>query len=87
MCNACGFLCCGSDELGGCGCDHCEEPDCHSEQCFNCGSPLCDGDCGEWDDVEDSEDEYRRITSEPDDGDPYDTLRDTRRDDRDVHGL
>lgn len=70
MCNACGFLCCGSDEFSGCGCDHCDEPDCHSEQCFNGGQPLCDGDC----DIEE-------------DGDPYDTARDRRRDDRDVHGL
>ena len=70
MCNACGFLCCGSDEFSGCGCDHCEEPDCHSEICFNCGSRLCDGDC----DIDD-------------DGDPYDTARDTRRDDREIHGL
>lgn len=31
MCNACGFLCCGSDEFGGCGCDGCEEPDCWSD--------------------------------------------------------
>ena len=31
MCNACGNMCCGSDEFGGCGCDGCEEPDCWSE--------------------------------------------------------
>lgn len=68
MCNACGFLCCGSDEFSGCGCDHCEEPECHSEQCFNCGNQLCDGDC------EDEEDHY-------------DFLRDSARDDRDIHGL
>ncbi len=30
MCNACGNLCCGSDEFGGCGCDGCEEPECWS---------------------------------------------------------
>lgn len=28
MCNACGNVCCGSDEFGGCGCDGCEEPEC-----------------------------------------------------------
>lgn len=66
MCNACGFLCCGSDQFSGCGCDHCDEPDCHSETCFNCGQPLCDGDCDDWDEVEAAEDEYRRITAEPD---------------------
>lgn len=31
MCNACGNVCCGSDEFGGCGCDDCEEPDCWSD--------------------------------------------------------
>ena len=31
MCNACGFLCCGSDEFSGCGCDGCDEPDCWSD--------------------------------------------------------
>lgn len=31
MCNACGNLCCGSDEFGGCGCDGCEEPECWSD--------------------------------------------------------
>ena len=30
MCNACGNVCCGSDEFGGCGCDGCDEPDCWS---------------------------------------------------------
>lgn len=28
MCNACGNICCGSDEFGRCGCDGCDEPDC-----------------------------------------------------------
>lgn len=28
MCNACGFLCCGSDQLHQCGCDHCDCPEC-----------------------------------------------------------
>ncbi len=31
MCNACGFSCCGSDEFEGCGCDHCDEPECWSK--------------------------------------------------------
>jgi len=31
MCNACGNLCCGSDEFGGCGCDGCDEPECWSD--------------------------------------------------------
>jgi len=31
MCNACGFLCCGSDQFARCGCDWCDEPDCRSE--------------------------------------------------------
>jgi hypothetical protein len=28
MCNACGFYCCASDCFGGCGCDHCPDPEC-----------------------------------------------------------
>lgn len=28
MCNACGFYCCGSDEFGGCGCEHCPDSAC-----------------------------------------------------------
>lgn len=28
MCNACGNLCCGSDQFDSCGCDHCPESDC-----------------------------------------------------------
>ncbi len=31
MCNACGNVCCGSDEFYGCGCDGCDEPDCWSD--------------------------------------------------------
>lgn len=31
MCNACGFLCCGSDEFSGCGCDGCPCEDCWSD--------------------------------------------------------
>lgn len=50
MCNACGFQCCGSDELGECGCDHCDEPGCHDPRCWMCGDETCDGDCHEDDD-------------------------------------
>ena len=32
MCNACGNVCCGSDEFGGCGCDGCDCPECCSEE-------------------------------------------------------
>lgn len=32
MCNACGFLCCGSDQFGKCGCDHCECPECWDDE-------------------------------------------------------
>lgn len=60
MCNACGFLCCGSDEFSECGCDHCDEPDCHSAVCFNCGSRLCDGDCEEEEDHYDFERDLQR---------------------------
>lgn len=28
MCNACGFMCCGSDQLYKCGCEHYDCPDC-----------------------------------------------------------
>ena len=44
MCNACGYLCCASDEFEECGCDHCPEPACHFEPC-NCGVANCRGDC------------------------------------------
>ncbi len=45
MCNACGFLCCGSDQLGECGCDHCDEPACHTVNCWMCGAAYCEGEC------------------------------------------
>lgn len=44
MCNACGFLCCGSDQLGGCGCEHCGEEGCLN-LCDICGENECFGDC------------------------------------------
>lgn len=84
MCNACGNMCCGSDQFEACGCDGCFEPECHS-RCDMCDEQDCDGDCQDWDEVEDAEVEFRLITAEPDD--PYDTARDTRRDDRDIHGI
>lgn len=31
MCNACGFICCASDCFEGCGCDHCADPNCWSD--------------------------------------------------------
>ncbi len=34
MCNACGFLCCGSDRFGGCGCDHCDNPECWDDDSY-----------------------------------------------------
>jgi hypothetical protein len=45
MCNACGNLCCGSDEFGGCGCHSCGDPECYAADCLMCGEPDCDGDC------------------------------------------
>jgi len=36
VCNACGFRCCASDVLGGCGCD-CDEPGCRQVTCEFCG--------------------------------------------------
>lgn len=45
MCNACGNLCCGSDEFKGCGCYHCGHPDCADTKCWACGDDYCDGDC------------------------------------------
>lgn len=44
MCNACGFLCCGSDQFGGCGCEHCRDEAC-LRLCKLCGKNECDGDC------------------------------------------
>jgi hypothetical protein len=40
MCNACGFLCCGSDQFEGCGCDGCECPDCWTADCEGCQQPI-----------------------------------------------
>jgi hypothetical protein len=38
MCNACGNVCCGSDQFEGCGCDGCHEPDCW-QTCECCDLP------------------------------------------------
>lgn len=48
MCNACGNVCCGSDEFGGCGCDGCDCPECWSEEIDERGEedepcPTCRG--------------------------------------------
>lgn len=37
MCNACGFLCCASDEFSGCGCN-----DCECEACWTDTDEGCD---------------------------------------------
>lgn len=42
MCNACGNVCCGSDQFGGCGCDGCHNEACWPAAC-DCGDPLCEG--------------------------------------------
>jgi hypothetical protein len=48
MCNACGFICCASDEFEGCGCDTCGVDDC-LEDCQECGEKeiFCACDCEE----------------------------------------
>lgn len=53
MCCACGNMCCGSDMFGGCGCEHCDEPECWGV-CEGCGQPdfACDCDGEEFDDVQ-----------------------------------
>lgn len=47
MCNACGFLCCGSDRLYECGCNSCQFSECH-ERCPHCrfapDDCICDPD-------------------------------------------
>lgn len=45
MCNACGFLCCGSDMFGNCGCNDCRYEACHDHACPGCGEENCL--CGE----------------------------------------
>ncbi len=51
MCNACGFLCCGSDQFGGCGCEHCGNEAC-LRICKFCGENECDGFCQSEDDYD-----------------------------------
>jgi len=41
MCNACGNLCCGSDQFDGCGCEHCFDPACMPTVCKSCADPRC----------------------------------------------
>ncbi len=47
MCNACNNMCCGMDCFDGCGCDDCDNPDCHS-LCDLCDAPLDECECGEF---------------------------------------
>ena len=54
MCNACGFLCCASDQFGGCGCD-CSVAGC-AVICSNCHEEGHDAD--ECDYPDDDEDDY-----------------------------
>ncbi|GEP09877.1 hypothetical protein [Methylobacterium gnaphalii] len=46
MCCPCGFLCCGSDEFGGCGCDDCPDPRCQEQagEAAPVGLPVNDDD-------------------------------------------
>lgn len=44
MCNACHNMCCGSDQFEACGCDHCDEPDCWSDD-FDEGDDDYEFDC------------------------------------------
>ena len=45
MCNACGLMCCASDQLRECGCDACTIPGCW-ERCDLCGETIqWSGDC------------------------------------------
>lgn len=40
MCCPCGFLCCGSDEFGRCGCDDCPDPRCHDTRPDDAPDPF-----------------------------------------------
>lgn len=44
MCNPCGFQCCASDEFGGCGCEHCDHPDCYDLDAEEDGAGLEEND-------------------------------------------
>ena len=46
MCNACGFMCCAYDAFEGCGCEHCDNPACWSEDVFD--DEPDDIDDGSW---------------------------------------
>lgn len=56
MCNACGFLCCASDQMDACGCDHCNFPECWSI-CDVCGETGDNCDCDYADDEPDEHDD------------------------------
>lgn len=59
MCNACGNLCCGSDEFEGCGCDHCGNSECWS-RCDICGD--LEGGCA----CDDDDDYDYELVAKPD---------------------
>jgi len=44
MCNACGNVCCGSDQFGGCGCDGCDCEECWSDEPEDDGEDYRDFD-------------------------------------------
>ncbi len=48
MCNACGFMCCAYDGFSRCGCDHCDNPDCWSDD----NDFTCESDDDDWGDYE-----------------------------------
>lgn len=54
MCNACGFSCCAMDCFEGCGCEHCEEPECW-QYCESCQEPTWSCSCGGDEDYDDEE--------------------------------
>jgi hypothetical protein len=56
VCNACGFACCAWDGFGGCGCDHCDNPECW-EYCEDCGEEMSSCLCNEDDDFDYDEDD------------------------------
>lgn len=56
MCNACGFQCCAYDGFSGCGCDHCDNPECWSV-CDLCGEFEEDCCCHDEDGIFESEED------------------------------
>ena len=51
MCNACGFICCASDEMEACGCETCGCSACLAI-CERCGENGCDGMCEDADEYD-----------------------------------